>query len=748
MKNKLLLFLILLSFIGYSQNPLRANYGIQITGGQPTVTSVNFLTTTDDTAQGLQGKIAPINLPIPYVPVNYSTSNQSIGQHLTGIDTRLGQISSTTAGITQRVYFTADNVTVTAGTFFSSSLLGKGSTASGSPPALVLADNTKAYFTKDLISIAQPSNTIGYAGTYSGILTVSASPTPVATQQRFTIEIYRTNNGGTPIASGVSGAPTGDLGVTVLAILDSGIINLTAGSITNVPVSGILTQNIIINTGERLRYHVSAAKIGTGGGNVTFGVYYGNSYNSYYDVPVAVTTDAVLNKSVISGVTSSDALNTLNATKANDSDALHKSGNETFTGIKTSVNTGATQINGLDLTNDGTTGTQVVFITNNQMGAGLFFRNLFSGQGLSGDNANIGSLVNLNSRTASTGNLIRFTKNNVATTTFDHNGILNAAGIVGTNETASTIASFDASKNLKSLATATYPNLTELSYVKGVTSSIQSQLNAKATDANVIHKTLDEVKTGSLTLNSLILPENVTSSTIYRIGQVMSINDYWNIYGSSAVTDRGDLVFEIGDNGLPGITGQRFRFYIKSGSSGVDKDPLVIEYDKITATTDITSSQTVTGQSLAVDTGALLFPTNTAYGGTGNPLILRSSNKLGFRSSITSNSQLLFNTDALSSDQTVTWSNVSGTVAVTLNGSASLDFPSTGAGLSSELTISVTGAADGDTVVLGIPNASSLSNTCYTARVSSDNTVSVKFNNYSSASVDPNTGTFKVKIIK
>lgn len=315
MKKLIYLFLILFTVFGYGQADFPE--GIQISGGQPTVTSVNFLTTTDNTLSGLQGKIAPINLPIPYTPVNYLISNQSIGQHLTGIDTKLGQISSTSAGITQRVYFTADNTTVTAGTFFTSSLAGKGATATGSPPALVLGDNTKGYFTKDIISIAQPSATIGYAGTYSGFLTVSATPTPVATQQRFTVEIYRTNNLGVPIASGVSGAPTGDLGVTVVAILDSSVINLVAGSITNIPVSGILTQNITLNTGERLRYHVSAAKIGTGGGNVTFGVYYGSSYNSYYDVPVAVTTDAVVNKSGVTGVNDTDALNNLNTNKAN-----------------------------------------------------------------------------------------------------------------------------------------------------------------------------------------------------------------------------------------------------------------------------------------------------------------------------------------------------------------------------------------------------------------------------------------------
>tara|TARA_R110000868_G_scaffold244332_1_gene500518 strand:- start:237 stop:1715 length:1479 start_codon:yes stop_codon:yes gene_type:complete len=58
-------------------------------------------------------------------------------------------------------------------------------------------------------------------------------------------------------------------------------------------------------------------------------------------------------------------------------------------------------------------------------------------------------------------------------------GTVTTPAIVLSSETASTIASFDASKNIKSLALATYPSLTELSYVKGVTSSIQTQINSK-----------------------------------------------------------------------------------------------------------------------------------------------------------------------------------------------------------------------------------------------------------------------------
>jgi len=50
--------------------------------------------------------------------------------------------------------------------------------------------------------------------------------------------------------------------------------------------------------------------------------------------------------------------------------------------------------------------------------------------------------------------------------------------------TASELVATDASKNLVSLAVATYPSLTELTYLKGVTSAIQTQINAKANIAS------------------------------------------------------------------------------------------------------------------------------------------------------------------------------------------------------------------------------------------------------------------------
>jgi hypothetical protein len=63
----------------------------------------------------------------------------------------------------------------------------------------------------------------------------------------------------------------------------------------------------------------------------------------------------------------------------------------------------------------------------------------------------------------------------------DDSNNMTANSYTASAATASRIASFDGSKVISSLDTATYPSLTELSYVKGVTSAIQTQLNAKGT---------------------------------------------------------------------------------------------------------------------------------------------------------------------------------------------------------------------------------------------------------------------------
>ena len=67
-----------------------------------------------------------------------------------------------------------------------------------------------------------------------------------------------------------------------------------------------------------------------------------------------------------------------------------------------------------------------------------------------------------------------------AALTFDTStDTLSTGGLLDTSLTASEIVITDGSKNLASAAVATYPSLTELAYIKGLTSSAQTQITAR-----------------------------------------------------------------------------------------------------------------------------------------------------------------------------------------------------------------------------------------------------------------------------
>ena len=129
----------------------------------------------------------------------------------------------------------------------------------------------------------------------------------------------------------------------------------------------------------------------------------------------------------------------LGFTPANDSDVVHLTGNETIAGLKTFTS---------DLT-----------ATKYLYSGGSIFPEFGSTFYINGD-----------TRTHYFGGGTSNVQNNLEVS----NGTLK----IGL-QTASTVASFDANKNVVSLPLATYPSLTELSYAKGVTSSIQTQLDGK-----------------------------------------------------------------------------------------------------------------------------------------------------------------------------------------------------------------------------------------------------------------------------
>jgi len=88
------------------------------------------------------------------------------------------------------------------------------------------------------------------------------------------------------------------------------------------------------------------------------------------------------------------------------------------------------------------------------------------------------------------------------------------------------------------------------------------------------------------------------------------------------------------------------------------------------------------------------------------------------------------------------------TITRVLSGTASLNFGNVLAQTSSDLTIAVAGAAISDQVALGVDAVSVKPNSSYGAWVSASGTVTVRFNNYSAAALDPDTGTFKVLVVQ
>ena len=81
-----------------------------------------------------------------------------------------------------------------------------------------------------------------------------------------------------------------------------------------------------------------------------------------------------------------------------------------------------------------------------------------------------------------------------------------------------------------------------------------------------------------------------------------------------------------------------------------------------------------------------------------------------------------------------------------LGATATLDFPSTSS--YEDLTVTVTGAAVGDVVSVGVPNDCIFSHTCYFGWVSAADTVTVRFLVVAAGPHDPPSSTFKVLVTK
>jgi hypothetical protein len=88
----------------------------------------------------------------------------------------------------------------------------------------------------------------------------------------------------------------------------------------------------------------------------------------------------------------------------------------------------------------------------------------------------------------------------------------------------------------------------------------------------------------------------------------------------------------------------------------------------------------------------------------------------------------------------------SATITKVLTGSAALDFPSVAAAGQQSLTITVTGAAVGDEVIVALP-AAPAAGLVFNAFVSAANTVTIRATNVTASPVDPASATYGVIVL-
>lgn len=179
------------------------------------------------------------------------------------------------------------------------------------------------------------------------------------------------------------------------------------------------------------------------------------------------------------------------------------------------------------------------------------------------------SRTNLGLGTLATQNGTFTDKADIASPTFT--GTVTTPAIVVSSETASRVAIIDGSKNVKSADTATYPSLTELSYGKGVTSPIQTQLDNKASKIYTNIKDFGAIGDGTTDDTSSI--QSAINSVVDGNIVLYFPKGQYKVSTQLSLWDTFNFIKIIGDNAviLPFMTDNLSTFKVGSNSSATLK---------------------------------------------------------------------------------------------------------------------------------------------------------------------------------
>lgn len=219
-------------------------------------------------------------------------------------------------------------------------------------------------------------------------------------------------------------------------------------------------------------------------------------------------------------------------------------------------------------------------------------------------------------------------------------GVTPAAGsftaINDSGLTASQLVATDGSKNLQSLDTATYPSLTETSYVKGVTSAIQTQLNAKqdaltATNFGSFSNGLT-AKTTPVDADSMNLVDSAAANVEKKVTWAnikATLKTYFDTLYQSTITfgtgvltalgvnvgTAGSVVVNGGALGTPSsgvatnLTGTAASLIAGTVTTNANLTGAVTSSGNVTSLGSFTSSQLATALTDELGTGSAIFGT-------------------------------------------------------------------------------------------------------------------------------------------
>lgn len=149
-----------------------------------------------------------------------------------------------------------------------------------------------------------------------------------------------------------------------------------------------------------------------------------------------------------------------------------------------------------------------------------------------------------------------------------------ASGTVTGSGTTNELAYWTSSTALGSLTTATYPSLTELSYVKGVTSGIQAQINALSGGSGFWSTATGGTATGTNTFAFGSNPWIITSGVTTGTGATAGIQGVFNSLTTGNGLDFGTTsgtsgtVAKFANTGTAALTGSKAIYGLQSGTNG------------------------------------------------------------------------------------------------------------------------------------------------------------------------------------